>query len=202
MDKNQLVNKIATLTDNMNKKIRKFRANETGDFYENKLNYATAKFDKKINLTMESGFMTKSKKEIGKLTNKELQSLYENLQGVNNNKDYGTVKKFKKTEIVQLGKSASTMKSMIGEERFNKLMGEKSEVEFMKEYIARKQEMNNARGSTYSSNQILMDMLLLVPNDEDEKKDIMRAVNKMERARELMNRNVETMKGRRKNGNR
>lgn len=202
MDKNTLVNKIATLTDNMNKKTRQFRKYDVGDFYEQKLNYATAKFDMKIKLTMESGFMTKSKKEIGKLSEKDLQKLYENLQGVQLNKTWGNMKKFKVNEKIQLSKSASTMLDLLGEDRYNRLKGDMNEVDFLKEFIKRKKEMNNVKGTTYNSNQILLDMLLKVPTTEDEKQDMLRAVDKMERARELIDRNTVTMKGRRKNGNR
>lgn len=203
MERNELLKKVAYLTDNINKKVRKFREQDLGNFYENKLNYATAKFDKKINLTMESGYLTKSKTELGKLTDKELMQLYTNLQGVQTNKDYGTVKRFKVTEKIQLGKTASTLKSIIGEEKFNKLMGNMSEVDFIKEFIKRKSEMTAQRGGVYSSTHILMQMYLDIPNEsETEQQDTKRAIAKMERARELMERNNSQMEGRRKNANR
>lgn len=203
MERNELLKKVANLTDNINKKVRKFKNEGLENFYENKMNYATMKFDKKINLTMESGYLTKSKKELGKLNDKELSQLYDNLRNLQTNKDYGTVKKFKVTEKVQLGKSASTLKSLIGEEKFNKLMGNMSEVDFIKEFIKRKGEMNNSRGSVYSSSQILLQMYLNLPNEnETDIQDTQRAIAKMERARELMDRNTTQLESRRKNGNR
>lgn len=203
MERKELLNKVAYLTDNINKKVRKFRNDGLGNFYENKMNYATAKFDRKINLTMESGFLTKSKKELGKLTDKELEQLYTNLHNLQTNKDYGTLNRFKATEKVQLGKTANTLKSLMGNDKFNKLMGNMSEVELVKEFIKRKNEMTNARGGTYVSNQILMQMYLDLGNeDEKDQQDTQRAIAKMERARELMERNNVSMEGRRRNGNR
>lgn len=205
MERNELLKKVANLTDNINKKIRKFRSEGVGDFIENKLNYATMPFDKKdnVNITMESGFLTKSKKELGKLTDKELQKLYDNLQGVNKSKDYGTVKKFKIWEDKHLDKTASTLKDLIGNDKFNDLLGGRSQNDVVKDFIRRKEEESNKRGGTFSSTQILNDMILDSGKlSEEETQDTLRAIAKMERANELMRENIIDMQGRRKNGNR
>lgn len=203
MNKKKLLDKVANLTDNINKKVRKFRKENLSNFYENKLNYVTAKYDKKINLTMDSGYLTKSKRELDKLSLKELEGLYNNLHSLQTNKDFGTVKRFRIYETKQLSKTANTLKELIGEEKFNELKGVKSEVDLVKEFISRKKEMSDARGGTYVSNQILNEMYLEVPNiDEEEMQDSLRAIKKMERAREMMNRNNIQMEGRKRNGNR
>lgn len=204
MNKNELLKKVAYLTDNMNKKVRKFRENGNGDFYENQLNYATAKFDKKINLTMESGFLTKSKKELGKLSENDLGLLYERLQKLNTNEKFGTVQKFKKFETNNMDKTASSLKSLLGEEKYNKLKGNKSDSDFVKEFIERKKEFSNSRGKVYSSNQVLNDMYLSLPNlSEEDMQDTQRAIAKIERGRELLERNDKMRKeGRQPNGNR
>jgi hypothetical protein len=203
LDRNDYIEKLAYLTDNINKKVRKFRNEGLDKFYENKLNYVTAKYDRKIGLTMESGFLTKSKKEIGKLSDRELKDLYDRLHKFQTNQEYGTVKRFKVTESVQLSKTASTLRDLIGEEEYLLLKGNKTEVEFVKEFIKRKEEFTNSRGRTYVSNQIMNEWLLESGQlTEQQKQDSLRAVEKMKRANELLARNTSEMEGRRKNGNR
>lgn len=205
MSKEMLLKKVAYLTDNLNKKARSFRKENLGNLYEHRLNYVTAKYDRKINLTMESGYLTKSKRELGKLSEKDLASLYNDLKSFQTNKDYGTVKKYRKTEKKIFSKTAQGLKETIGEERYNKLKENMTEDELIQEFIKRKKEEQERRGrkSNISSNQILLDMYNDLPNlTEEEKSDTMRAINKMEQARELMSRNAVSMEGRRKNGNR
>lgn len=197
----EILAKVINLTDNMNKKIRAFRNKGLGKFIENKLNYATAKYDKKINLTMKSGFLTKGSKELGKLSDKELNELYERLQKVNLNEGYGTVKKFEKTETKLLDKTAQGLKAVIGEDKFRELQGNKTEKEFVKEFIERKKELKNSRGITYSSNQILTMMYLEMPSKSDDE-ETLETLQRMERGREMLERMNNINKGKRgRNGN-
>jgi hypothetical protein len=202
MDRNELLKKVAYLTDNVNKKIRAFRKEEAGNFYEHKLNYVTASIDKKINLTMESGFLTKSKRELNKLTTKELNKLYEGLRYMQTNDVYGNIKKYKTYETTQLNKTASTMQSILGKEKFNALLGDKSMNDFVKEFAKRLNEEREKKGKTYGSKQELLQMAIELPTSEDEKKEYLRTAESMEKQREMMMRNTVQMEGRRKNGNR
>ena len=202
MNKQELIQKVSTLTDNMNKKIRSFRKEGLNKSYENKINYAVNNFKDTANIILPSGFMTKSKKELDKLSESELNRMYANLHNLNVDPKIGTVKRFKEVEKVLLGKSAQTMKSILGEERYNKLKGSMSEVEFLKEYSKRKEELEAQDHRTYDSNQVLMKMYLDIADPEDDEyKTTQRVVKQMEEARELMNRNSVTMKGRNKRGN-
>lgn len=202
MDRNELLKKVAYLTDNVNKKIRSFRKEDVGNFYEHKLNYVTANFDKKINLTMESGFLTKSKRELSKLSTKELNKLYEGLRYMQTNDIYGNIKKYKTYETTQLTKTASTMQSILGKEKFNALLGDKSMNDFVKEFAKRLNEEREKKGKTYGSKQELLQMAIELPTSEDEKKEYLRTAESMEKQREMMMRNTVQMEGRRKNGNR
>lgn len=201
MDKKELIQKVAYLTDNMNKKIRSFRK-EDYKIFETKVNYALNNFKDTANLILPSGFMTKSKKELDKLSEAQLNKMYANLHNLNVDPKAGTVKRFKETEKVVLSKSAQTIKSLLGEERYNKLKGSMSEVDFIKEFAKRKSEIEDLNKGTYGSMQVLMMMYLDIEDlEDDEVQTATRAVTKMERARELMNRNDVNMKGRNKRGN-
>jgi hypothetical protein len=72
----------------------------------------------------------------------------------------------------------------------------------MIEFIKRKDELNNKKGATYSSIQILVQMSIENPTSEEDKKIMLRTADRMEQARELMQRNTVVMEGRRKSGNR
>lgn len=203
MERKQLLNKVANLTDNINKKVRAFREADLNKFYEIKLNKATAQFDKKISLTMESGYLTKSKKELDKLSTKELEKLFDNLKSLQTDKEYGTVKRFKATEKIKLDKTASRLRELLGDEKYNKLKGDKTDTELVKEFIKRKEELNGKRGSTYNSNQVINTMYLESGNlSQEEQQDTMRAIDIMSEAREQMSRNQVSREGRAKNGNR
>jgi hypothetical protein len=202
MEREELLKKTAYLTDNINKKVRSFKKENYGGYYDYMLNNTTAEYDTKINLKMKSGYLTKSKKELNKLSDLDLQNLYDDLQKLQTNEKHGTTKRFNQIEKPNLEKSLSTIKNTIGVERFNKIKGDKSEVDTMIEFIKRKDELNNKKGATYSSIQILVQMSIENPTSEEDKKIMLRTADRMEQARELMQRNTVVMEGRRKSGNR
>lgn len=204
MNRQQYINKIANLSNNLNNKRRQFIENEYGNLYDYKMNQTTAEFDRKINFTMDSGYFTKSKKEIGKLNDKDLEKLYNKLYNLQHNDTYGTVKKYKIYENAIFDKSARGIMDIIGEEKYNKLKGDMSQSEFIKEFIKRKNEEMNSRGATYSSTQILEQMYLEQLGEGEEKENTMRALKRLERAREVAERGKVSNKrvGGRKLGNR
>ena len=202
MDRNQLINKIANLSNNLNKKKRAFEENDYGEFYENKLNQMAAQFDRKINLTMESGYLTKSKKEIGKLSDKDLQKLYNKMHDLQTDTRHGTVKKYNNYLNLNLTQSAETLRNTVGDDMFNKLLGDKELIPFMKQFMKDLGREREKFGASYSSEQLMNEMYknLDIDND-DERKAIMRTIQKKEKIHDILSRNKVSNKGGRKVGN-
>jgi hypothetical protein len=202
MERKELLKKVAYLTDNVNKKIRSFSNNNLGGYYNYMLNKATEDYADKIALTTTSGYLTKGKKELGKLNDEDLQGLYDNLKKLQTSDTHSTPTKFKKYEEGNLHKSAAAIKEIIGEKRFKSIQGKQSEADIVIEFIRRKEEELEKEGSTYSSSQILVDMAIEHPINAKDKKALTRTAEVMEKARKLINRNTIDMESRRKNGNR
>lgn len=202
MDRNQLINKIANLSNNLNKKKRAFEENDYGEFYEYKLNQMAAQFDRKINLTMESGYLTKSKKEIGKLSDKDLQKLYNKMHDLQTDTRHGTVKKYNNYLNLNLNQSAETLRNTVGDDMFNKLLGDKELIPFMKQFMKDLGREREKFGASYSSEQLMNEMYknLDIDND-DERKAIMRTIQKKEKIHDILSRNKVSNKGGRKVGN-
>ena len=124
MLKEQLIKRILSLVNQINRKLKSFRQAGYGDIYEHEMDKVTVDINRKMDFTLPSGNFSKSKKKLEQLDARLLNKTMKNLEELNTHEYLQTVKTYQKYVLSpRLEKAYETMCLRYGEEDVNNLFG-------------------------------------------------------------------------------
>lgn len=98
MNRSELIKKVSNLIDRTNTKARKFEKagyGKVNEKYKKQMQHISNKYSSLVNLELKSGYMSKGVKKLEKLGTMQLQDIYSSLSALGQDKNIGTVKRYK-----------------------------------------------------------------------------------------------------------
>lgn len=166
--KQEKIDKTYYLIKNLNTKLRKAKKNnnEYADFLQNKIDRALYLYEQrslqKFNTSIQNdnGTIKQSKKVLENFDLKALDKIFNSLNSIQNNKSFGTERKYKVHKEIQEEKSIKGIIHTVGVDQYNKILesygGDKKA--FLKDFFKKMEEGRQREGKYYDSGTTLDEM--------------------------------------------
>lgn len=124
MYKTELIKRIISLVNQINRKLKSFRDVGLGEMYEHEMDKVSFDINRKIDFTLPSGNFSKAKKQLEKLDERLLSKTFNNLVKLHTHESLRTVKNYQKYVLSpRLAKAYETMCKRYGEENVQNTFG-------------------------------------------------------------------------------